>query len=337
MLKVAIVGAGPAGIAMGVELVQSGIPIDQIIIFEKSEHDSASIRQFYPENKSINSVYKNFDLPIEGLVGFSGLISLSDYYTMVSNLLQRHPFSIMYNTEINKIMQHGNHFILEGTNEDVFESEYVVLASGVFAKPRKPSYSVPPGLRTKVSYDIVKLQKNNISGSDILVVGGGDSASEYAQFLAESGNNVILSYRQAQFVRMNQLNKDNLENLVLSKKVKIYFSTNIVAISEEGNRILVQFQENDDIVVDYIVYALGGSSPTSFMHNCGIEYDDENVVLREYNETNQNKLFMIGDLAMGRKGGSLMLAFNGARTVMQGLHKNYGFPTPSQSKENYFL
>ena len=38
------------------------------------------------------------------------------------------------------------------------------------------------------------------------MVGGGDSASEYCQYLVQRGNRVTLSYRRAEFVRMNDIN-----------------------------------------------------------------------------------------------------------------------------------
>ncbi|MGL5956160.1 MAG: NAD(P)-binding domain-containing protein [Brevinema sp.] len=325
MYKIAIIGAGPAGIAMGAELVQSGVPSTEILICEKSEHNSASIRQFYPIGKDINSVYKNIEVPITGVIGFSGLMSLDGYYQMIDKAILDNKLSLTYKTEIQKVIKQDKGFRLEST-DGIFEAEYVVLSSGVFSKPRKPDYPIPAALLSKVSYDILALQKQKVEGLDILVVGGGDSASEYVQTLSQMNNHVTLSYRQDKIFRMNQLNIDRLN--ALSDVVDICLGTNITALEQDGDKIRVKFQEKEDLIVDRIVYSLGGASPVAFMANCGIEYDDTNVVLRDNNETSVDGLFMVGDLVNGRKGGSLMFAFTGARKVMEALHQKYGFPAP---------
>ncbi|MGL4677709.1 MAG: NAD(P)-binding domain-containing protein [Brevinema sp.] len=325
MYKVAIIGAGPAGIAMGAELVQSGISSKDILICEKSEHTNASIHQFYPIGKSINSVYKNIEVPITGVMGFSGLISLDEYYQMIDGVIQENQLSFTYKTEIQKVVKQDNTFRLEFAG-GVFEAEYVILSSGVFSKPRKPDYPIPAPLLSKVSYDILALQKQKVEGLEILVVGGGDSASEYVQALSGMNNHVTLSYRQDKIFRMNQLNIDKLN--ALNGVVDICLGTNIIALEQDGDKIQVKFQERDNLIVDCIIYSLGGASPVAFMANCGLEYDDTNVVLRENNETAIDGLFMVGDIVNGRKGGSLMFAFTGARKVMEALHQKYGFPTP---------
>lgn len=329
MFKVAIVGIGPAGIAMGGELVQAGIPSEQVLLLEKSDKDSASIRQFYPVGKDINSVYKNIDVPIVGIMGFTGLIQLDDYYTMTQKIIEDNHLDIVYNKEVQKIIKKDNHFEIYTSNGE-YEAEYVVLCSGVFAKPRKPDYSIAGTLLKNISYDIVKIQKENISDLDILVVGGGDSASEYVQILANMNNRVTLSYRQDNIFRMNQLNVERLEKLVTENKVAKALGTNITSIEPDGDRIKILFKEREEMIVDKIVYSLGGASPTAFMANCGLDYDDTNVVLRDNNETTIDGLFMIGDLAAGRKGGSIMLGCKGAREVMELLHNKYQLPAPKK-------
>ncbi|MGL4367765.1 MAG: NAD(P)-binding domain-containing protein [Brevinemataceae bacterium] len=327
MYKVAVIGAGPAGIAMAAELVESGISADQILICEKSQHDNASIRQFYPVGKDINSVYKNIQTEIKGVVGFSGIIGLDAYFTMMNNVLEKTKCTILFNTEVQKVKKQDDHFILD-TSKGEFQAEYVVLASGVFAKPRRPEYPIPAKLLPNVSFDISGFQKNNLSNLHVLVVGGGDSASEYAQALVQLGNKVSLSYRQDNFFRMNQLNKDRLHECETNGNLSVMLATNIASIEEHEGKIHVNFVEGNILDVDRIVYALGGASPSMFMSNCGIDYDDNNVQLNNFHETGIPKLFMIGDLSQGRKGGSLMLAFNAARDAMEGLHSKYQFPVP---------
>ena len=50
-----IIGAGPAGISMAVEAILAGVNRDRILVLEKSEAHSWSIRKFYPEQKLVKA------------------------------------------------------------------------------------------------------------------------------------------------------------------------------------------------------------------------------------------------------------------------------------------
>ena len=56
--SVLIVGAGPAGISMGVEAANNGIDSDKILVVEKFPEHSWSIRKFYPDQKLVMATYK---------------------------------------------------------------------------------------------------------------------------------------------------------------------------------------------------------------------------------------------------------------------------------------
>lgn len=327
MFKTAIIGAGPAGIAMAKELTSAGLEAGDIIMFEKSPHTCASIRQFYPQNKEINSVYKNIQTVQEGCVGFEGIISLEKFYALVDKALAESGVKVHFDTEAQKVLPIDGGFSIE-SSAGAFEAQTVVLCGGVFAKPRKPDYPISAPVAGKTFYDVLKFQKENITGKEILVIGGGDTASEYMQTLAALGNKVILSYRQDNFFRMNQRNKDLLSGLQQQGKGEVMLLTNVASLEDAEGRIKVSLKENKILNVDYIVYALGGASPTAFMAACGVDYDENEVSLSEYGESSVPGIFLAGDIAHGRKGGSLMLAFNNARKAMLGLSKKYGFPAP---------
>jgi len=160
-----------------------------------------------------------------------------------------------------------------------------------------------------------------------LVVGGGDSASEYCQFLSEesSNNKVFLSYRKKAITRMNSINKDSLLTLAERQKVTLLFNTNIEALKDENGKPKVIFQDNTypDLEFDYIIYALGGTTPTNFLKTIGIAFNGSDPVLNEGYETNIDGLFLLGDLSAGKKGGSIIWAFNSANTAMQKICATY--------------
>ncbi|MFN4111165.1 MAG: NAD(P)-binding domain-containing protein, partial [Ignavibacteria bacterium] len=56
-----IVGAGPAGISTAVEAINAGISSEKILIIEKAEAHSFTIRKFYPQSKPVTANYKGME------------------------------------------------------------------------------------------------------------------------------------------------------------------------------------------------------------------------------------------------------------------------------------
>ena len=76
----------------------------------------------------------------------------------------------------------------------------------------------------KVAYRL--LEPELISGKDVLVVGGGDSAIESALLLAPS-NKVTLSYRGDKFSRLKPLNAENIQKAIHDKTLDVILESNI--------------------------------------------------------------------------------------------------------------
>jgi thioredoxin reductase len=103
-----------------------------------------------------------------------------------------------------------------------------VVAIGILGKPNKPEYRLPATLKDRCLFDVTSVA---IRDSRVLIVGGGDSASEYCQYLAELGNRVTLSYRRTAFTRMNRINKQSLEALVERKAIEFLGGSNIARLA----------------------------------------------------------------------------------------------------------
>jgi len=176
-----------------------------------------------------------------------------------------------------------------------------------------------------VGHHSAELQNQNC-----LIVGGGDTASEYCQYLVERGNRVSLSYRGAEFSRLNSINYESLMALERRGQVTILRGSNVKELQEErssdpladlletNKRVVVCFEEETfpSETFDHIIYALGGTTPTNFLKSIGIAFDGDRPVIKEGYETSVPGLYLIGDLSAGRKGGSINLAFNMAQKAM---------------------
>lgn len=321
MLELIIIGAGPAGISMAAEAVLSGIPSDKIVILEKSEAHSFSIRKFYPEQKLVTANYKGNAAICKGVMCLADS-SKADTITYLDQAILSYKIDVRYQQTVFKIEKKTEGHFEVLTDKGTYTGKICVIAIGMMGKPNKPDYSLPPELRDRITFDITS---RPIKNANVLVVGGGDSASEYAQYLAQEGNKVSFSYRKDELTRMNDINAKSLQALFERGDVTPLLKSNITEVRNTGDRPEVVFQEVEfgTKVYDFVVYALGGSTPKNFLAVLGIEFNGEEPVVKDGYETSIPGLFLIGDLSAGRKGGSIISAFNSAHEAMQKICQDY--------------
>ncbi len=323
MYEIIIIGAGPGGISLGVEAHNFGVSKEKILIIEKSAEHSFTIKKYYPDKKIVTANYKGFTPVCTGVMCLSDT-SKHETISYLDKAIEDNELNVKYNESVYKIEKNQ----IDGTfkvysDKDIYQSRIVATAVGILGKPNKPDYKIPTELKEKVLFALTTFE---IKNSKVLVVGGGDSASEYCQFLSEEieNNEVYLSYRKKEFSRMNNINKQSLLTLAENKKVNLLLNSNIASIAIKENKPVANFSEElGSMEFDYIVYALGGSTPENFLKTIGIEFNGPEPFLKEGYETNVSGLFLIVDLSAGQKGGSIIWAFNSANSAMQKICEKY--------------
>ena len=115
------------------------------------------------------------------------------------------------------------------------------------------------------------LDPEEISGKNIIVVGGGDSAIESALLLADQ-NHVILSYRNEVFNRIKPQNNMALNKAAAEGKLELLLGSNLVSI-EEGSVIISVGNAGEirHIANDLVYIFAGGELPTQFLEKAGIK------------------------------------------------------------------
>ncbi|HHB78715.1 MAG TPA: hypothetical protein ENK85_05745 [Saprospiraceae bacterium] len=323
MYSLVIIGAGPAGISLAVEARAAGLPKEKILILEKAEAHSWVIRSLYPDKKLVTANYKGIKAVCHGVMTMPDM-GKQDALNLLDNAIKNTGVEVHYNEEVLKIAsfhENGkNRFEIE-TAKGNYEAENVAIAIGIFGRPKKPSYKLPKELRKVIHFDVTSFDTQN---EKILVVGGGDTASENVQFLQEKGHQVSLSYRGNEFYRMNPINKQSILLLEEQKKVELLLETNIekVTVSDDGKPV-VHFKEIGERTYDRLVYSLGGTTPQNFLKVIGITFTEDSPDIDEYGETGIKGLFLCGDLSLGKRGGSIVSAFNASRRTIEALCIRY--------------
>ncbi|NWF90539.1 MAG: NAD(P)-binding domain-containing protein [Ignavibacteriaceae bacterium] len=320
MYDIIIIGAGPAGISMAVEAIEAGIKTEKILILEKADEHSFTIKKYYPDSKLVTANYKGFEARCTGVMCLSDSTK-QQTISYLDKAIQDYSIHVEYRETVHKILSKNKEqkFVLV-TDKNTYESKVVVVAVGILGKPNKPDYKLPSTLNSKIFFDVTSAE---IFNSKVLVVGGGDSASEYCQYLVQKNNNVTLSYRQSDFKRMNEINQKSINTLFDEKKLTVYLNSNIVSVIDEQGSPKVNFVERQSEIFDYVIYALGGSTPENFLKLIGIEFDGPEPILKEGYETTVPALFLTGDLSAGKKGGSIIWAFNSSKTAIKKICSNY--------------
>jgi thioredoxin reductase (NADPH) len=90
--------------------------------------------------------------------------------------------------------------------------------------------------------------------------------------------------------------------------------------NQKAGRPRISFAEPEHTArtLDRVVFAPGGTTPTNFLQTLGIAVNGDGPVFDEMGATNVPGLYLIGDLVVGRKGGSIITAFNSAVRAMEG-------------------
>jgi len=320
MHDLVIIGAGPGGIALAAEAFASGIDPSQILILEKGPTHNSAIRQLYPEKKLTTANYKGFAARCEGLLCVRDMTK-PETLQFFDKIISDYHVNIEFNAEVygmRKPEEGGARFRVE-SSRGVYESKVLACAIGIFGRPNKPKeYRLPPTLKARLLFDMTSQQ---IQNEAVLVVGGGDTAAEYVQYLRPQSNLVTLSYRKADFTRLNQQNRGALLAMEQRGEVEILRTSNIKEIDDEGGRPRISFAEKEHTsrIFDRVIFALGGTTPTNFLHTLGITFNGDGPVFDEAGVTNVDGLYLIGDLVVGKKGGSIITAFNSSVRAMKSI------------------
>lgn len=317
-----VIGAGPAGISMAVEARTAGVSPSRLLVLEKAAEHSFTLKKYYPENKLVTANYKGIDAVCTGVLCMPDL-SKHEAISYLDRALLEHDIQVRYGQSVLKLFKdpHARRFVVSAEKND-YEAIVVVIAIGILGKPNKPDYPIPRTLRDRLLFDITSAP---IQDADVLVVGGGDSASEYCQYLVQQGNRVTLSYRRTEFLRMNTINLKSIGALHDQGKVEFLLGSTVGRVTDAAGSPAVTFADPalGTRTYDYVVYALGGSTPENFLRTVGIEFNGEAPHLKEGYETTVPGLFLVGDLSAGPKGGSLVWAFNSASTAMRKICSEY--------------
>jgi thioredoxin reductase (NADPH) len=256
-----IIGAGPAGISACLTAKKHGIK------FLLLEQDTLGGTVYtFPRKKIVMT--SPMDLPLFGKIKLFET-SKAELIELWQTVLNKNNITIQENSKVESIMQDNGVFkVVTITGEEITGAS-ILLAIGRRGSPRK--LNIPGEMSEKVAYRL--LEPEAITGKDIIVVGGGDSAIESALLLADE-NHVILSYRNEVFNRIKPKNSMALNKAIAAGKLEVRLNTNLVSIEDEFITLTVgKDGERLRLKNDLVYIFAGGELPTQFLEKAGIKIE----------------------------------------------------------------
>jgi thioredoxin reductase len=267
-----IIGAGPAGISACLSAKKHGL---SFLLLEQETLGGTVFT--FPRKKIVMT--SPMDLPLYGKVKLFET-SKSELLELWQTALKKNSITVQENSKVESIVPEEGIFKVTTLKGDQYTCECVLLAIGRRGTPRK--LNIPGETKEKVAYRL--LEPELISGNDIIVVGGGDSAVESALLLADA-NRVTLSYRNEVFSRLKPANSLVLNKAIEEKRIDVRLNTNLLSIEDDTVTMAIG-KDNNNIVTlknDLVYIFAGGELPTQFLEKAGIK------VTRKFGETVLNR------------------------------------------------
>ncbi len=261
-LDVVIVGAGPAGLGAALTAIDKKI---KYLLVEQEESLGGAIFQ-YPRNKI--AMTAPVKLPVIGEMHFKE-VSKEKLLEFWHGVIAKTGIKINLNERMEGITPTDKGFTVK-TSKGSYETRAVLLSIGRRGTPRK--LGVPGEELPKVVYRLIDPEQYR--NMHVLVVGGGDSALEAAMAIAEEpGTTVSLAARGesfgAAFSGAKAKNRDRLQTMSDSGKVKIYLKSGVKTIGKKTLVIKYGDQESE-IPNDAVIVCAGGTLPTPFLKSIGV-------------------------------------------------------------------
>jgi thioredoxin reductase (NADPH) len=259
-LDLVIVGAGPAGFSASLAAKAHGL---NFVTIEQESLGGAVFQ--YPRGKLVMTAPA--DLPLVGKVKFRNT-SKEELLAFWQEVERKTGLQISYNTRVESIASTPQGFFVR-TSKGEHNACAVLLAIGRRGTPRKLGVA-GEGL-PKVVYRLIDAEQYR--GKRVLVVGGGDSAIEAATSIAEiESTEVTLSYRGDSFARAKARNRERLESLTLSGRLRSLLNSNVLRI--ETDTVVVDCAGKPETLAnDAVIVSAGGVLPTAFLQSLGISVE----------------------------------------------------------------
>jgi thioredoxin reductase/ferredoxin len=259
-LDVAVVGAGPAGLAASLAALEAGL---RCVTLEQESLGGTVAH--YPRGKIVMT--QPAELPLYGRLAL-GRTSKETLLGVFRDVVTRTRLEVRYQERVESIARIETGFAVK-TARASYAVRAVVLAIGRRGSPAK--LGVPGEDAPHVVYRLTDPEQYR--GQAVLVVGGGDSALEAAVSVSEQPDTrVSLVYRGSAFARAKPANRAQLEAAARAGRLELVLDAQVAEI--RARTALVRSPGGTrELAADTVIVCTGGVLPSAFLRDIGVELE----------------------------------------------------------------
>ena len=297
-LDLAVVGAGPCGLAVGVAAARAGL---KARLFDRGCVVNAILG--YPIDMTFFSTPEKLEIGNIPFVTAAAKPGRSEALTYYRRVARHFNLDVRQYQEVVGVEGDQGDFTVLTRRRGVAEAHrarHVVVATGYFGKPNM--LDVPGEELPKVTH--FYREAHPYYDQDCLVIGGGNSAVEAALDLWRAGARVTLAHIFAELdAGVKPWVRPDIENRIREGSIAAHFRTRVLDIGPE--RVILRHEEagSDRSIANDWVFAMTGFTPDNeFLRALGIEVNERTGVPTydpESMETNVPGIFLAGVLVAG--------------------------------------
>lgn len=280
IVDITIIGGGPTGLFGA---FYGGLRGMSVRIIDSLPELGGQMNALYPE-KFI------YDMP-----GFPKILGADLAKNLVEQAMRFHP-EVRLNTTATELNPTSDGYEITSKNGEVFPTRTVLITAGAGAFTPKEigAENEQIYIGNGIYYSVE--DKQAFAGKKLAVVGGGNSACDWALSLEPIAESVTLIHRRDTF-RAHETTVDKLGHSKVDVKlwtvVKSVFGNGTLKGIEIDN---VQTQESDWLDVDAVLVNVGFRSALGYIKQWGLETDRNHILVNHNYHTNLPGVYAAGDI-----------------------------------------
>jgi len=288
---VAIIGAGPAGLAAAVYATSEGL---STIVLD--------CRAFGGQAGASSRIENYLGFP----TGIRGIALMARAY----NQAQKFGAEMAIPEEAQALRCHGDGYTLELNGEQVVKARSAVIATGAEYR-RLDVGNLADYEGSHVHYWASPLEGRLCSGEEVALVGAGNSAGQAAVYLATQARKVWMIVRGKSLDAT--MSRYLCDRIAAQPNIEVLTETEVVALSGDNGVLQTVHWKNrktgaeDSRPISHLFLLIGAAPNTKWLAESGIELDNKGFVKADAFAgdgryplmTNRRGIFAIGDVRSG--------------------------------------
>lgn len=294
MLDLLIVGAGPIGLACGIEAKKNDL---SYIIIEKG--CLVNSLYHYPANMTFFSTSDKLEIGNLPFVSINSKPTRAEALEYYRRAAAHYQLNISLFEAVDNVVRRDSYFEIRTSKGLEYKARKIVVATGFYDIP--VALNVPGEELDKVSH--YYQDPNYYSFRDVLVVGAGNSAVDVALETYRKSANVTMVIKGAEIdQRVKYWVRPDIVNRIAEGSIKAYFNSSVKTIRQY--EVDIETPSGIVTISNDAVLAMTGYRPNyKFLRSLGIECSIDEKQLPAHNndsmETNIPGLYLAGVVCGG--------------------------------------